>query len=40
MKNLDIKIYEEEIRNLKKEIDNFKPFSNSQLKNLKAWFKI
>lgn len=40
MKNLDIKIYEEEIRNLKKEIDNFKPFSNSQLKNLKAWFKV
>lgn len=40
MENIDIKIYEDEIRNLKKEIDKFKPFSSSQLKNLKSWFKI
>jgi hypothetical protein len=40
MLNIDIKSYENEINNLKKQIDDFKPFSNSQLTNLKSWFKI
>jgi hypothetical protein len=40
MQNIDIKSYEKEILSLKEQIDSFKPFSSSQLKNLQQWFKI
>ncbi len=40
MQKIDIKKYEIEIYDIKSKIDNFRPFSSSQLKNLKDWFKI
>lgn len=40
MQGIDIKKYEEEVYTLKTKIDNFRPFSSAQLKNLKMWFKI
>jgi len=40
MQEIDIKNYESEILSLKENIDSFKPFSSSQLKNLQGWFKI
>ncbi len=40
MQNIDIKNYEQKILELKWEIDEFRPFKNEQLKNLKDWFKI
>jgi hypothetical protein len=35
-----IENYENKIVKIKSEIDEFKPFSSEQLKNLKDWFKI
>jgi hypothetical protein len=40
MKNINIKEYEKMILKKKSEIDNFRPFSDVQLNNLKTWFKI
>jgi hypothetical protein len=40
MYNLEIEKYENKILETKLEIDEFRPFSNDQLQNLKDWFKI
>lgn len=40
MQNINIKSYESEIMKIKSKIDNFRPFSKAQLKNLQSWFKI
>jgi len=40
MQNLDIKKYEKKIFDLKSKIDEFRPFSSTQLHNLQSWFKI
>lgn len=40
MQNIDVKQYEKNIYNIKSKIDNFRPFSSTQLSNLKSWFKI
>jgi len=40
MQNIDIIKYEKEVYDLKLKIDNFRPFSDLQLNNLKSWFKI
>jgi hypothetical protein len=40
MENIDIKIFEQKILQLKEKLDTFKPFSKAQLKNLQDWFKI
>lgn len=40
MQNIDISLYEKQILDLKSKIDDFRPFSSTQLKNLQSWFKI
>lgn len=40
MIDINITLYEEKILKLKSQLDEFKPFSWAQLKNLKEWFKI
>jgi len=40
MNEIDIKKYESEINLLKNKIDEYRPFSESLLKNLQDWFKI
>ena len=40
MENIDIKQYEKLNYDLKSKIDTFRPFSSSQIYNLKSWFKI
>lgn len=40
MKNINIESYENEIMEIKSKIDNFRPFSETRLKNLQSWFNI
>ena len=40
MQNINTKSYETEIMELKSKIDNFRPFCETRLKNLKSWFNI
>lgn len=40
MQNIEILDFEKNIENIKSKIDNFRPFLEYQLQNLKSWFKI